>query len=264
MKAFFLVSICAALAACGGSGTVAPTTTFAPTGGTRGIPFLPVTYDAMLDEYTLQSGVDTFVLSGSSTFDIGTFDAAVDTVGGNGVFISQTDDSIAQLTSVSGVGPGTRFTRIVPTVAPGSGTSTLTGDYVALLTNNASGNVELIMSGDASMTFDFGASTTGGIITNRVVRDATNNTVFVGVAVGDITLTETTLTNDSGIYGGTTSGGSIDLSTFMGSPTTTVGTYSVFIAGDSADEAVGGLGLLHTPVGAGDLLRETGVLALGH
>lgn len=268
MRILFVLGACVGLVACGGSGgsddPAAPTVTYDAASGFVGTFGSTITYDATTDAYTVVRGADTFVMAGNATFDIGTFDGGEDGVG-NGMFTSTTDASSVSLVFLDGVGTSVQLARTVPTVAPTSGTATLTGDYAGLITDTTTNEVEWIISGDGSMTFDFGASTTEGFIANRQLRDPMTNAVVATVDVGQITLSQVTLSNDVGIYGGLASGGSIDLSSVGSSPTvTSSGSYSVFIAGDTADEAIGGVRMSHSPVGSSDSFRELGALALGH
>ncbi len=42
------------------------------------------------------------------------------------------------------------------------------------------------------------------------------------------------------------------------------GGYTAYLAGETGDEAVGGLTINHSQAGGGDTLAEVGVMALGH
>jgi len=224
-----------------------------------------VSYDQVADEYTVfgTSGGNV-VVPGNPAFDIGIFDGATDLA--SGIFTSSSDASTVSLYLIESEGIGVRFARLEDTVATGTGTVDMTGAYLALLADEVTGDVAALISGNASLTFDFATSTTSGDITNRILRDAEDATVIVGATVGSVTLVQTAPALSTGLFLGGVTGGSADLSSLVGgSPTTTASRgYSVYLAGETADEAVGSVPLLHTPVGGGNNLLETGALALGH
>lgn len=264
MKSTYVAASLAFLAACGGSNDPNVTSTiYDPTalffGGAS------ITYDATLDTYTVMRGGGTFDLPADSTFDVGTFAAGRDS-SGRGSYISQTDESAAELTTFSGETRPTTVVmrRFVQTAVPDTGSATLTGDYVGILTDFTSKDVELIISGDASITFDWDQSKSSGTISNRVVRNATTNAVQP-TAVADVTLVDSDTFINSGGFVGDTVGGSIDFTPELGGPTTTIqNRYSVLIAGADADEAVGRVTVIHSVVGTSDFAEELGTFALGH
>lgn len=266
MRLFYISTLLTTLAACGGSGGSGVTSTnYDPFSGFVVTDFI-ASYDSTADEYTVERGSDTVVLPANVAFDIGTFDAASNSAG-QGIFVSRTDGSLVELSVFSGLANPTsvHLERLVPTAIPDAGTATLTGDYIAILTDRSMNEVELILSGDASLTFDWAASTASGSISNRVVRDPNTNLVLVGISVADLILEETGTFSSNGTLGGSTTGGSLDFTTQVGAPTQTGSNlYNLVVAGDTANEAVGAVTVVHTAVGSGDIFDERGAFALGH
>jgi len=269
MRVITSTAIIATLAACGGSdgSGVNPvaTRTFAPISAFTGASAV-TTYDATADEYTVQRMGVRHTLPANPTFDIGTFDAGENGMG-IGVFSSETGASSIRVSVFSGEASPTtvRMRRITPTTVPVTGTTTLNGDYIGVITNMVSNDVDLLVSGDAEVTFDFGSATNTGGITNRVVRDPTANTVVPGIAVADLVFEDGIINNTTGGFSGGAQGGSIDATTQIGAPTFLGRSlYSGYITGDTGDEAIGSVRMIHNVVGGGDLRQEAGAMALGH
>jgi len=260
------IGILVILAACGSSGGgVAPTTTYSPTSAVTGTPVTVLSADSSADSTTVRRDGSDYVLIGDTTFDIGTFDARQDGAG-SGTFRSETDDSSVQLFIIDdGLGVSTRFTRNVESVVPTEGSATVNGDYVALLFELATDDVELIISGDASVTFDFEGGNASGLITNRTARNSMDNSVISTSGLADLTLEVSSTPTARGMYSGSVSGGELDLTATGGIVTNTgSGFYNVLIAGDVGDEGVGRVDISHSEVGGSGSFQESGALALGH
>ena len=267
MKLLPVLPVLTCLAACGGS-SAPPVTgpTYGPASGFTGAS-ASQSYNPVTDEYTLnRTGLPSVTAAGDPTYDAGTFDAG-NNGAGRGVFASETDSSSVALIVASGEDSPTtvRTRRIADTTIPASGNATLTGDYVAILSNNLTGAVDGIITGDASLTMDWDSLTTSGDITNRVLRDPSTNDILAGVSVADVELGTSRPFSDRGSFGGDTTGGSIDANIVTGAPTFLgTGFYNGRVAGATGDEAVGSVNMIHNIVGGGTNRYERGAYALGH
>lgn len=265
MKMIFPIVMVTILAACGSSGGgTAPTTTYPATSTVTGVP-VTVLSDSIADSTFVQRDGTDYILIGDPTYDIGTFDARQDGVG-SGTWRSETNDSSVQLFIIDdGLGVSTRVSRVGDSVVPTQGSATLNGDYVALVLDNATDEVESIISGDASVTFDFGGGNASGLISNRTARNPMDNSVVAGSNIADLTLNASGAPTPIGLYSGNASDGEIDSTAIGGIATnTSSGFYNVLIAGDNADEGVGRVDITHSEIGGSDSFQESGAFALGH
>lgn len=249
-----------------------PPVTYDATSGVRGTGFALVEYNPTSDTYTFRRNAARFVLDGNINFDYGSFDGASDGTG-QLLFSSSTDTSFVSLGVLAGLGAGVRMERPSTATAPASGFTTLTGDYLAAITDATTLETTMLISGNAQVDLNFTDGTSEGVITQRILRNANDNTVISGVAVDDLTLEMGSLDRDSGVFSGVTSGGNIDLTTLgpaWGQTVGGTGSYNVTLTGATGEEAVGSLSFVHTgpnidpETNISSRLIERGALALGH
>jgi hypothetical protein len=143
---------------------------------------------------------------------------------------------------------GTVIARNAPTDLPLSGTASYTGDYAALVTNEATGEHVTTITGDVALTAEFENFSVSGIIDDRQFAS--------GETLADLTLITSGVPFVDGVSTGFTSGGNA-------SGTEAVdGFFSALIAGPSAGEVVGSVRLNHETDDA-DLI-EHGAFVAGH
>ena len=135
---------------------------------------------------------------------------------------------------------GGSYERLVATSAPTSGSTDYTGFYYGFMGTGSSAPVEQYSGepqGDVMMTVHFGDNEIAGTMTNRTLGSG-------GSSLEDITFEATPITTE-GAFAGTVSGGEFtDGGRTIVTPGT--GSYEGVIAGQNAEEVIGGLALTHT------------------
>ncbi len=143
---------------------------------------------------------------------------------------------------------GTIIARNAPTDLPLSGTARYTGDYAALVTNEATGDHVTTITGDVALIAEFENLSVSGTIRGRQLES--------GETLADLTLTPDGPPFVDGVSTGFTSGGN------LAGTEAVSGFFSAMIAGPTADEVVGSVKLNHETTDA-DLI-EYGAFAVGH
>ncbi len=256
---------CVALSACGGGGggggTTIQTATFSPVEAYSGDTQGELELNSAGDRIKVDIDGVTATLTAGSITSAGTF------VGGQQTgteqitaFVSETANSRAGVAHIrDGSDPqnlSSQFARLTKTEVPTTGTATVSGDYVGLLTynNRAIGR----MTGEARMVANFGSETVRGRITDRKYGSVTTGDAFSTVSVNDIVLEETGF-NKNGRFNGDITGGAFSTSTITG--TSNGGSFAGVIAGRTGDEIVGGV-RVNTTYGSRDFV-EQGAFAAG-
>lgn len=209
---------------------------------------LTVTYDAVADEYTIESGGETVVLTSGGASTPG-FAAYEDNVA-SGYYIKETDSGSAfgAIIGSDDAGlnlVGVHFGRLTETERPTEGTASYSGEYVAILADATDHGDEGRVLGDAMLTADFGNMSIEGTISNRTID---------GDEFADVILESTTI-DDTAAFSGTATGGRYAHGSNVG--TTSNGSYVGLITGANGEDLVGGLRIDH--VIDGDNLIEAGV-----
>ncbi|MEY1557595.1 hypothetical protein AB3Y40_18350 [Yoonia sp. R2331] len=262
-KVFLIGAACLTLAACGGGGgTTVTTPKFAPVQAHQGDGPGELELNAAGDRIKVDMGDVTTTLTAGSIASAGTFVGGRQTGSEQATaFVSATGNSRAGVAFTrNGTDPqhlSSQFARLTQTDAPTTGSATLTGDYVGILTNN--NNAIGRMTGDARITANFGNDTVRGRITNREYGSLTTGNVFATVSVDDIVLEQTGF-NGNGRFSGDISGGAFSTAAITG--TSNGGNFAGLIAGVTGDEIVGGLQVNSTY--GGQQFVEQGAFAAGH
>lgn len=263
-KLMIALTGCVALSACGGGGTTVQQKTpmFTPVAAHQGSAQGELELNAAGDRIKVDIDGATATLTAGSIASAGTFTGGEQTDSERVyAYISETNNSRAGVAHIrNGADPqnlSAQFARITKIEAPTSGSATVSGDYVGILTanNNAIGR----MTGDARLTASFGSQTVRGRITNREYGNLRTGNVSTGVMVNDIQLEETSF-NKNGRFIGDISGGAFSTATLNG--TATGGGFAGLIAGRDGDEIVGGVQVTST-YGGTDFI-EQGAFAAGH
>ncbi|MGH1330721.1 MAG: hypothetical protein ACRBBK_07565 [Paracoccaceae bacterium] len=191
------------------------------------------------------------------TFDIGPFKAWVDESKVARGYIHHSDSGAATA-FVASVGTmnyphkhtaeqrsaGLTFLRHIEPAQPPEGTAKFIGKYAGMRRAYYDGEVESSiiysgqMSGDVTLNADFSNSEVSGSITNRLYLHAQTNEIITNLPLSDITLHPTVINSDGSYSGNATGGGharDVIVDPEIG------GTYSGLIAGESAQETVGGV-----------------------
>ncbi len=241
-----LLSSAALLSACGGGAAI--DRTGEPTVVSQGLNTgnLEPTYDAVADTLVASDGAVILVYDPETDYDngaikgylrgphnscsigAGCYDVAAygETSNGSGT-ASYINSTIAGYEAAA-----TFIERTGTTEVPTTGTASYTGDYSAMVYYITLGDPVYndVISGDAALDADFSDMTISGAISNRVDDDL-RTYADVSFTVSDIS---------GGAFGGTATGGEL-----IGSVSTTSdGTYSGLLTGDTATEAVGSVYLL--------------------
>ena len=156
---------------------------------------------------------------------------------------------------------GAGYSRENTTVIPISGSATMNGQYVGVVSGNrlVGGIVDdvsdEVIYGVVALTADFNTGTVNGNITNRVSYDLAIMEPNNNETVADVILTNVSIAND-GTYSGNISGGGINRG---GSLTGTTGSYSGVISGANGTETAGLLSITHRYTGVPFGLFEEGI-----
>ncbi|MEJ6396808.1 hypothetical protein [Yoonia sp. 208BN28-4] len=263
---FVYLGLLAAVSACSssGGGTEIRRSVTADTGQTGPAP-VTVTEETGTDRLLVQTDGVLFEFSEVAAYNNGTFVAARNpTAREMAVFESESDASSVVLfrpNPAPGNAPSITYSRLGMTDIPAAGSATLTGDYQAFFQSGTLAPLSYLASGDAAMVVNFTDESVAGSITNRQLRDLSDNSVLPTGGLADLTLDMATL-DDAGGFSGTTTGGALTLPGFPDPAFEVLGTYSGLLAGETADEAVAGVTLTHN-FGFGGM-TEYGAIAAGH
>jgi len=238
-----LLSSAALVSACGGGGS-AIDTTGEPTVVSQGLNTgnLEPSYDATADSLAASDGSTVLVYLPKTDYDNGAikgylrgphsscsivgpgcYDVAAygETSNGSGT-ASYINSTIAGYEAAA-----TFIERTGTTDVPTSGTASYTGDYSAMNYYVTVGDpvYNYVIHGEATLDANFNTMTISGTISNREDQDSR--------IYKDITFLESGISG--GAFGGTATGGELDAPP----STTSNGTYSGLLTGDTAGEAVG-------------------------
>jgi hypothetical protein len=263
MKKYAILTLIA-LAACAEVDDSIETVTVASETVAVGSVPVDVRYDAGTDSviYSIGGG-DVATMSRRATADHGSFAAFEDAVNGFYAFrsVSASGDSAITVGAAEGATNilSASYERINDTALPVSGDTTYAGNYLGLITASGSTDPLSVVTGNMSLTADFGTSMVSGSITARLVADIAS-LASNGESTTDIALNATAL-DDLGGYSGDASGGVFTTDTGANVYTTASGQYTGFISGATADETVGGVVITYqrsSGTGGPSALVETG------
>ncbi|WP_159086942.1 hypothetical protein [Loktanella sp. Alg231-35] len=207
-----------------------------------------VRFDAGTDSVIYSIGGSTIAtLSRDATLDRGSFDGFQDDPSDDYAFRSVSASGDSAITVGAADGSPTilsaTYERINDTAIPVSGATTFTGDYLGLITETGQTELLSVVTGDMSLTANFGTSMVSGSISNRVVGIIATGAPN-GDAATDLALEATGL-DALGGFSGDASGSAITAGS--GSLyTITSGRYTGLISGATADETVGGVVIDYT------------------
>ncbi|MBV1868470.1 MAG: hypothetical protein KUG69_11285 [Marinosulfonomonas sp.] len=192
------------------------------------------TYDKGVLKSFVQSEID--VIAGGSYSNREAGHTGVSSTGAMSASVMNTDFTS---TEAGGIQRAASYARVSGGTMPTTGSATFTGDYAGGM--GASNISAFIITGDVSLSADFGASTISGNITNRV---GGQNIVVPGASsFEDVALGATAIGADGSFSGATTGGQFADLS-IVGAVTSNNGTYDGLIGGATGSEAAGAINLL--------------------
>lgn len=146
---------------------------------------------------------------------------------------------------------------------PLTGNANYSGDYVGTLTLGSGtlnpNYTSNYVTGDVSITADFGNEVLDGRISNRTAyRTASNNEIF---DLADVTLGRLELTGgrSNAPFGGGTLGGTIQASGYTPQNSTINGSWNAAASGDAAEAITGSVSINHAYTGTTRDQTETGV-----
>ncbi|MFT6450711.1 MAG: hypothetical protein ACJA06_000191 [Halocynthiibacter sp.] len=157
--------------------------------------------------------------------------------GGSEIFVVGTNGATANVT-------GLAIARTAPTTLPTSGSTTYLGRYAGIFQQDYDDPSTLdfivgVLNGDVTINANFKDNTVLGTITNRELRSSVDNSLAPLVFPVDLAMAISPLYSD-GSFSGITSGGQLTNT----SPTVS-GEYQGLISGAEAQEAIGGLRIVH-------------------
>ncbi len=234
-KTAILISL-AALTAC--TDFPAPTTNLAPATGTAGVTIggavlasahdgtaFDVTIDGTAYTVTRDSSLDHGVFrAGKNTSGAGFLVLALDGKTSNGAMTA----SVAAQSIGGSQSQGAAFSRINNTAMPTVGSANFSGQYV--------GNIQFgrtfMVTGNADLSADFGASTISGSISDRKMLFA-NGSLYSHMQNATL---DTTAIDGTGAFSGTVTGGAVSS---FGSTTDVSSGYSGLIGGSTGNQVAG-------------------------
>ncbi len=232
------------LAACSSSDDSIETVTVTSETVAVGSVPVDVRYDAGSDSviYSI-GGSDVATMSREATLDRGSFEAFEDATNGHYAFrsVSASGDSAITVGAAEDTFNilSANYERVIDTALPVSGTATYNGDYLGLITVSGSTDLRSVVTGDMSLTANFGTSMVSGSITDRVVAGidplAPNDE-----ATTDMVLNATAI-DDQGGFSGEASGSTFTTDAGTNAYTIMSGRYTGLISGATADETIGGI-----------------------
>ena len=205
------------------------------------------TYDKGVLKAFVQSAPDPIAGGTFSNYDAG--HSGESSTGAMSASVMNTDFTSAE---AGGILRGANYARVSGGTMPTTGGGDFTGDYAGGM--GASNVSAFIITGDVTLTADFGASTIFGSITNRVGKV---NILGTPNGFADVDLVLTGIGAD-GAFSGTATGGEFitTSSATLGTVTSNTSTYQGLIGGATGTEAAGAVKLLIN-YDAGGIIRDT-------
>lgn len=279
----------AALAACGGSGggttVVGPTTPTEPT--TQDVARADVASASVFTDWNTAGDTRTVVRTlptngAQQTIALSAED--VDPLDGSAFTSYSNADSGARWRLLEATGPGGATVRVTGFVndnvnlsyspqseylttggsIPLSGTANFSGDYAGMLSRTTAATnprlTDRYVTGDVSITADFGSERLDGRISNRAAFVTSNDSESFNLA--DVTLNSLNLTGgrSNTNFGAATTGGAIQATGYNTQSSNIFGNWSAAVTGTEAEAIVGAVNIFHDYTGgAARDLTETGV-----
>lgn len=275
------------LAACGGTTTqIVPENPDPPAPTTQEVARADVASASVFSDWVEVGDTRTVLRTRPSDGDTTTYALTledVDALDGSGFASFSDSDSGPRWRTFEAKGPGGAVARITGFVddrvnlsyapqsefittggsIPLAGTATYSGDYVGMLTLGSGtlnpNYTSNYVTGDVSITADFGNEVLDGRISNRTAyRTATDSEVF---DLADVTLRRLALTGgrSNAPYGGGTTGGTIQASGYTPQNSTISGSWNAAASGDTAEAITGSVFINHAYTGTTRDQTEAGV-----
>lgn len=252
------------LAACSSSDDSEETITVEREAVAAGSVPVDVRHDAGTDTliYSI-GGSDIATLSRDVTLDRDSFEGFQDAAEGHYGYrvVSASGNSIVSVGAAEDTFNilSVNYERVNSTALPVSGSTTYNGDYLGLITASGSTDLRSVVTGDMSLTANFGTSSVSGSVTNRVV-----GTIDTFAANGEVTtdlVLDASGIDDIGGFSGDAFGATFTTDSGANGYTLTSGQYTGLISGGTANETVGGVFIEYTrTTGAGG---PTGLVETG-
>lgn len=212
---------------------------------------LEIDYDEVADQITITDGANTRIADRITNLDTTGFSGYANLDVGP-VYLNLGETSSGSGSAGAGSSPdgttpafsGSIFERSGDTVMPTSGTANYTGNYVAWMSTQTNFDAIYLIVGASSFDVDFVTGLIDGMITDR------NDSYRPFITLADLKLEEVTFSD--GAFFGTTSGGAYN----DGVSTVSAGEYGGLFTGNTGQEIVGGIQVLH--VNNGLALIESG------